>query len=140
MATSAKPTSMPGCAPPSNASPHSSQPEAWSKEALEAAAEAERLLDLAEQRAATNKLKTLYPETGPLRRELYAKHMQFFAAGRAHQERCMMAANRVGKTFGVGGYETTLHLTGRYPDWWEGRRFAGPIEAWVAGDTSCRPR
>jgi len=48
----------------------------------------------------------------------------------------MMAANRVGKTFGVGGYETTLHLTGRYPDWWEGRRFAGPIEAWVAGDTA----
>ena len=64
-----------------------------------------------------------------------AKHLMFFAAGRAHQERCMMAANRVGKTV-VGGYETTLHLTGRYPHWWEGRRFAGPIEAWVAGDTA----
>ena len=83
-----------------------------------------------------NRLATLYPETGPLRRELYPKHLQFFAAGRAHQERCMMAANRVGKTFGVGGYETTLHLTGRYPDWWEGRRFAGPIDAWVVGDTA----
>ena len=39
-------------------------------------------------------------------------------------------------TWGVGGYETTLHLTGEYPDWWEGRRFDHPIEAWAAGDTS----
>lgn len=48
----------------------------------------------------------------------------------------MMAANRVGKTWGVGGYEMALHLTGKYPDWWEGRRFDGPVEAWAAGDTS----
>jgi phage terminase large subunit-like protein len=27
-----------------------------------------------------------------------------------------------------------MHLTGRYPDWWEGRRFDHPIEAWVAGE------
>ena len=46
-----------------------------------------------------------------------------------------MAANRVGKTLGVGGYEATLHLTGLYPEWWPGRRFDHPIEAWVAGDT-----
>jgi phage terminase large subunit-like protein len=46
-----------------------------------------------------------------------------------------MSANRVGKTLGIGGYETTLHLTGLYPDWWIGRRFEHPIEAWVAGDT-----
>ena len=47
----------------------------------------------------------------------------------------MMAANRVGKTF-AGGYESALHLTGRYPGWWEGRRFAHPINAWAAGDTA----
>jgi len=51
-------------------------------------------------------------------------------------ERCFMAANRVGKTFGVGGYETALHLTGLYPAWWEGRRFTQPIAAWAAGDTA----
>jgi hypothetical protein len=28
------------------------------------------------------------------------------------------------------------HLTGEYPDWWEGRTFDHPIEAWAAGDTS----
>jgi phage terminase large subunit-like protein len=46
-----------------------------------------------------------------------------------------MAANRVGKSV-VGAYETTLHLTGEYPHWWEGRRFDRPIDAWAAGDTS----
>lgn len=48
----------------------------------------------------------------------------------------MLAANRIGKTEGVGGYELTLHLTGNYPSWWEGKRFDKPISAWAAGDTS----
>lgn len=47
-----------------------------------------------------------------------------------------MAANRVGKTEGVGGYESTLHLTGEYPAWWEGRRFDRPVQAWAAGKTN----
>ncbi len=45
----------------------------------------------------------------------------------------MLAANRVGKTEGVGGYETTLHLTGQYPNGWEGRKFRKPISGWAAG-------
>ena len=69
-----------------------------------------------------------YPEQGPLRRELYAKQMEFFRAGATYRERCFMAANRVGKTEGTGGYETTLHITGLYPHWWEGRRFEEPIK------------
>lgn len=88
------------------------------------------------RRIERNKLFALYPDEGPFRRELYPKHMEFFASGLTSFERCMMAANRVGKTWGVGGYETALHLTGLYPDWWEGRRFDHPIEAWAAGDTS----
>lgn len=83
-----------------------------------------------------NKIELLYPDTGPLRRELYPKHMQFFKAGKKYSERAAVAANRVGKSYGIGGYETTLHLTGRYPDWWEGRRFHHPTEVWAAGDTS----
>jgi phage terminase large subunit-like protein len=47
-----------------------------------------------------------------------------------------MAANRIGKTEGAGGYETTLHLTGLYPDWWEGRRFDKPVQWWAAGKTN----
>ena len=94
------------------------------------------LLEERERRKARRKFFSMYPETGPLRRELYAKHLTFFEGGAEHLERCMMAANRVGKTWGVGAYETTAHLTGKYPDWWTGRRFDRPIDAWVAGDTS----
>ena len=86
-------------------------------------------------RQARRKLATYYPDDGPLRRELYAKHLEFFRQGPEHRERLMLAANRIGKTEGVGGYETTLHLTGRYPHWWEGRRYTRPVAAWAAGDT-----
>ncbi len=89
-----------------------------------------------ERDPAANKMLSFYPDTGPLRRELYSKHMAFFAAGREYQERAMVAANRIGKTLGVGAYETAMHLTGRYPDWWVGHRFKGPIQVWAAGDTS----
>lgn len=65
----------------------------------------------------------------------YDKHMAFMAAGAKYRQRLFMAGNRVGKTEGAGGYELALHLTGRYPDWWKGRRFDRPITAWAAGDT-----
>lgn len=88
------------------------------------------------ERKQRRRLFDFYPDEGPLRRELYKKHMQFFELGSLHRERLMLAANRVGKTEGVGGYETALHLTGLYPKWWKGRRFDHPINAWAAGDTS----
>ena len=72
--------------------------------------------------------------TGPLRAELYPKHLEFFAGGAEKKERLFMAANRVGKTI-AGAYEMVCHLTGLYPDWWEGKRFNHPIDAWCAGDT-----
>ncbi len=64
--------------------------------------------------------------------------MEFFRLGAdpGVNERAFMAANRVGKTWGAGGFETTLHLTGEYPDWWEGRRFSHPVDAWASGDTA----
>lgn len=83
-----------------------------------------------------SRIDLFYPDTGPLRRELYPKHLEFFRAGSEYRERLFLAANRVGKTEGVGAYESALHLTGEYPDWWDGRRFGKPISAWAAGDTS----
>lgn len=65
-------------------------------------------------------------------RHLYPQHLEFFRAGATYRERCFMAANRVGKTV-TNIYETTAHLTGLYPHWWEGRRFERPIKAWAAG-------
>ncbi len=94
------------------------------------------LLQETERKSLQNRISTFYPDEGPLRRELYPKHMAFFAAGREYQERAMIAANRVGKTLGVGAFETAMHLTGRYPDWWVGHRFKQPLQVWAAGDTS----
>lgn len=82
------------------------------------------------------KLFSYYPDEGPLRRELYQKHLEFFRAGAQYRERCFMAGNRVGKSEGAGGYEATLHMTGLYPKWWEGRRFDRPIKGWVSGKTN----
>ncbi len=99
----------------------------------------QRLLILRQEkvrRVSTRRFDLFYPETGPLRRSLYQKHLEFFRVGRTYRERCFMAANRVGKTEGAGGYEMTCHLTGRYPHWWEGRRFSGPVRCWAAGKTN----
>jgi phage terminase large subunit-like protein len=92
-------------------------------------------MDEQKRRTARRKILQYFPETGPLRRELYPKHCEFFQAGPKYRERLMLAANRVGKTEGVGGYELALHLTGWYPEWWAGRKFSRGIRAWVAGDT-----
>lgn len=50
----------------------------------------------------THRILQFYPETGPLRRELYPKHMEFFAKGAQYRERCFMAANRIGKALKHG--------------------------------------
>ena len=97
--------------------------------------EATRIAAELERRKAGRKLQTYYPETGPLRRELYQKHMEFFRWGPRKPERLMLAGNRVGKTESIGAYEVTCHLTGRYPEWWEGVRLTSPWEWWAAGDT-----
>lgn len=98
-----------------------------------------RLLGLVEERERRflrRKIDQLYPDFGPLRRELYPKHLEFFRAGAKHRERLAIAGNRTGKSEGMGGYETVLHLTGQYPKWWEGRRFTRPVVAWAAGETT----
>lgn len=86
-----------------------------------------------------NRIKKFYPDSGPLCRAMYPKHMEFFRAGLDFPERCLMAANRVGKTI-TGAYEVSTHLTGKYPEWWPGRRFLNPVSAWACGDTGTTVR
>jgi phage terminase large subunit-like protein len=69
-------------------------------------------------------------------RDYYQQHLEFFRAGKTFRARCLMAANRVGKTFSAGGFELACHLTGLYPEWWEGKRFRAPIRAWACGKTN----
>lgn len=64
----------------------------------------------------------------------YPRQKEFHAAGAGHRERLFMAGNQLGKTI-AGSMEMAMHLTGEYPDWWEGFRFDRPIVAWAAGVT-----
>lgn len=93
------------------------------------------LLQGLQSRRKYNRAEYLYPEKGPLKRELYPKHVEFFAAGSKFQERLNMSGNRCGKTL-AGAYEIRNHLTGDYPHWWPGRVFDQPTDCWAAGKDS----
>lgn len=56
-------------------------------------------------------------------------------AGSKKRQRLFLAGNRCGKTFSAS-METAYHLTGKYPKWWKGARFSGPINAWAASVTT----
>jgi phage terminase large subunit-like protein len=76
-------------------------------------------------RLRTNRLKQYTP---------YAKQREFHGAGIQYRERLFMAGNQLGKTL-AGAAEMAMHLTGQYPDDWDGLRFTGPIIA-IAGSES----
>jgi len=78
-----------------------------------------------ERRQRTNTLRFYSP---------YAKQEEFHSSGALFRERLFMAGNQLGKTL-AGAAEAAMHLTGRYPDWWEGKRFDKPIVA-LAGSES----
>ena len=65
----------------------------------------------------------------------YAKQIEFHALGATKRERLLLAANRFGKTM-CGAAEAAMHLTGRYPPDWPGKRFEKPIRMWAAGVTN----
>ena len=60
----------------------------------------------------------------------YAKQRSFHDAGRSCRERLFRAGNQLGKSFS-GGAEAAYHLTGLYPDWWQGRRIEQANSGWV---------
>ena len=62
----------------------------------------------------------------------YPYQQKFHKTGSEANQRLLMAANRIGKSFS-GAAEMSYHLTGIYPDWWEGRRYYQPITAWAGG-------
>lgn len=65
----------------------------------------------------------------------YKKQIEFHNLGAEFSERCLGAGNQLGKTY-AGSNEVAYHLTGLYPDWWQGLRFDKPVTIWVGGVTS----
>ena len=90
------------------------------------AAELQELLDKLDRHRTYNQLDWYEP---------VPKQKDFHNAGQTHRQRMLMAGNQTGKTL-AAGMELAMHLTGDYPDWWNGKRFHRPINVWASGVTS----
>lgn len=88
----------------------------------------ENLLLLLREKAYRNKTSSL------LEYKPYTKQRSFHDAGIKYRERLFRAGNQLGKTL-AGGMEVAMHLTGRYPEWWQGKRFDKPVIVWASGVT-----
>lgn len=78
-----------------------------------------------ERRRNENRLKEYWP---------YPKQARFHRLGAEYRERLLIAANQVGKTWSAA-YEVAMHMTGRYPTWWKGKRLTRSNH-WIAGSES----
>lgn len=87
-------------------------------------ARANALLRELERRKKYNKLEFYKPQV---------KQRQYHAS--THPDTCLGAGNQLGKTF-AASFDIAYHLTGLYPDWWEGDRYEKPVNFWVCGRTN----
>lgn len=86
------------------------------------------LLDLLEKKAQWEKYNSL-EKFSP-----YEFQKKFYGASKEAKRRFLCAANRVGKSFSEAA-EVSYHLTGLYPEWWNGHKFEYPILCWCVGIT-----
>lgn len=77
-----------------------------------------------------NLIDSIFPLTGPFSRFKYHKHWKFFKAGLTHRFRVLGGGNGSGKSF-TGATELAYHMTGDYPEGWEGCAFKKAIKVWV---------
>lgn len=84
----------------------------------------------ARQRRAENRLALYRP---------YTKQAEFHAFGATKRERLLRAGNQLGKTYS-GAAEMAMHLTGKYPADWPGRKWTRAIKAWAGGKDSVSVR
>jgi phage terminase large subunit-like protein len=69
----------------------------------------------------------------------YGWQEEYITASAENKQLLAMTGNRCGKTY-TGGFIMACHLTGLYPEWWEGYRFDKPIMAWAAGISTVTTR
>ena len=48
---------------------------------------------------------------------------------------CLGAGNQLGKTY-AAAFDAAVHMTGLYPEWWDGDRFKKPPKLWMCGKTT----
>lgn len=82
------------------------------------------ILEELRRRFATNKLELWEP---------YEKQREWMFS--QSQIASFFAGNGVGKSETAAGV-VAMHATGKYPSWWKGKRFSGPIKVWCVGKTN----
>jgi len=63
----------------------------------------------------------------------------YLTPGVLANQRALISANQIGKTL-CESMECSYHATGRYPDWWNGRRHTEAIQILVASNTNEQTR
>lgn len=104
------------------------QPQKNNEELIAAIAAADALIN----KHKYNKINTYFTDKGKNARDNYPKQMELIRAGKKHRLRALVGGNGSGKTVWLSA-ESYYHLSGKYPEWWEGHRFKGPISAWLCG-------
>jgi phage terminase large subunit-like protein len=107
-------------------------------ESLIANADVEQLKTLLDfgERVSENRLEQEYfqtPDMDPDNGSPYLWQEEFH--NNLSFARMLMCPNRVGKTVGCAT-EAAMHLTGLYPSWWQGHRFAKAIEMVAGAETN----
>lgn len=96
--------------------------------------ELKQKLDTLQSYQKYHKLDFIFPDTGDYRRELYKPHLEFMKAGATHRFRVFCGGNRSGKSFTMAA-ELAYHITGDYPEWWEGKRIKKLTTVWVVAES-----
>jgi phage terminase large subunit-like protein len=89
-------------------------------------------VDALDKKFKYNKAKTYFPDKGKYSRDKYPKQMELMRAGKKHRLRALVGGNGSGKSLWLA-LESYYHMSGKYPAWWEGHKFTGPITAWLCG-------
>ena len=92
------------------------------------------LRETANLKRALNKLIVVRSRNQLAQYSPYPKQREFHAAGAHFRERLLRAGNQLGKTLSASA-EVAMHLTGRYPDWWEGKRFNRAVNGLAGSET-----
>lgn len=77
-----------------------------------------------------NLIDSVFPLEGPFSRSAYHRHWEFFKAGKTHRFRVLGGGNGSGKSFTVST-EDAYHMTGEYPEGWEGKVFKKATKGWA---------
>lgn len=84
------------------------------------------LLEEKQRRAQVYRYRSIYPSLYPWQRD------EFIAATAEYSQVCLIAANRIGKTY-TGTYMDAIHALGDYPSDWAGHAFSHAPLIWCLG-------